>query len=63
MNLSRRGFLFASSGAAAGAFAAPGPGAPTGGMDFAASGLVTGKLKPPKWAEAEKRFQAALKSR
>jgi Fe-Mn family superoxide dismutase len=47
--LSRRGFLFASSGAAAGSFVAPGLAADApAGLDFSGSGLVTGKLKPLK---------------
>ncbi|MEX1098027.1 MAG: hypothetical protein WED34_18435, partial [Planctomycetales bacterium] len=48
--LSRRGFLFASSGAAAGALLVPGLAAAEDDPkpDFSGSGLVTGKLKPLK---------------
>ncbi len=47
-NFSRRNFLFASSGAAAGTMLVSGlPEAEAAdGIDFSASGLVTGKLKP-----------------
>ena len=52
-DVSRRGFLFLSSGAAAGSFLAHGlPAAAddghSHGLDFSASGLVTGKPKPLK---------------
>ncbi len=51
-HLTRRNFLFASSGAAAGSFAVPGLlGAADGAgekLDFSASGLVTGAAKPLK---------------
>lgn len=51
-SIHRRNFLFLSSGAAAGAFAAPGL-AEDGNthVDFSQSGLVTGKPKPLKHAE------------
>ncbi|MEO2035086.1 MAG: Fe-Mn family superoxide dismutase, partial [Planctomycetaceae bacterium] len=45
-NLSRRGFLFASSGAAAGSFVASGLADDTTGSSHANTGLVTGKPKP-----------------
>jgi Fe-Mn family superoxide dismutase len=47
-NLSRRNFLFASSGAAAGTMLVAGlsEAAAADGIDFSASGLVTGKPKP-----------------
>jgi superoxide dismutase, Fe-Mn family len=50
---SRRNFLFASSGAVAGTFAAPGllDAAEDKALDFSTSGLVTGKPKPLKHAE------------
>ena len=53
MTLSRRNFLFVSSGAAAGSFIAPGLAKTAQGekLDFTASGLVTGKLKPLKCKE------------
>jgi Fe-Mn family superoxide dismutase len=44
--LSRRNFLFASSGAAAGAFVVDGLAEGAEGEDASASGLVTGKPKP-----------------
>ena len=54
-HLTRRSFLFVSSGAAAGSFAAPGLLAAADGgdepLDFSASGLVTGSAKPLKHAE------------
>ncbi len=51
--VSRRNFLFASSGAAAGTFLAPGlaSGAEGAGLDFSASGLATGRLKPLRHKE------------
>ena len=51
--LNRRNFLFASSGAAAGALAVPGllEAAESGPMDFSQSGLVTGQPKPLKHKE------------
>ncbi len=50
---SRRNFLFASSGAAAGTFAVPGilEAAESDKLDFSTSGLVTGKPKPLKHTE------------
>ena len=49
----RRNFLFASSGAAVGTFAAPGllEGAGDEKIDYLTSGLVTGQLKPLKHSE------------
>ena len=51
-HLTRRSFLFASSGAAAGSFAATGilnaADDPEQGLDFSRSGLVTGQPKPLK---------------
>jgi Fe-Mn family superoxide dismutase len=51
--LNRRKFLFASSGAAAGAFAVVGlaEGAESGPVDYSQSGLVTGQPKPLKHSE------------
>jgi Fe-Mn family superoxide dismutase len=50
--MDRRNFLFASSGAAAGAFAAPGVAeAAEGESPFAGSGLSTGKPKPLRHTE------------
>lgn len=51
--LSRRNFLFASSGAAAGTFAASGlaEAAEPERIDYSTSGLVTGQLKPLKHKE------------
>lgn len=52
-SLSRRNFLFASSGAAAGTFAVSGTieAADTDKVDFSKSGLTTGQLKPLKHRE------------
>jgi Fe-Mn family superoxide dismutase len=52
-SVSRRNFLFASSGAAAGTLVAPGllDAAEPGAIDFSASGLVTGQPKPLKHKE------------
>ncbi len=49
-DLTRRNFLFVSSGAAAGSFVVTGmaDGAGEGGLDFSHSGLVTGQPKPLK---------------
>ncbi len=49
-DLTRRNFLFVSSGAAAGSFVVAGmaDGAGEGGLDFSHSGLVTGQPKPLK---------------
>ncbi len=51
--LSRRNFFFASSGAAAGSLLVPGllQAKEADGLDFAQSGLATGKLKPLKHKE------------
>jgi superoxide dismutase, Fe-Mn family len=51
--VSRRSFLFASSGAAAGTFAVAGlaDGAESGPVDYSQSGLVTGQPKPLKHSE------------
>jgi Fe-Mn family superoxide dismutase len=51
--LNRRNFLFASSGAAAGALVVPGTleGAEPSAIDFSQSGLVTGQMKPLKHRE------------
>ena len=52
-SVSRRNFLFASSGAAAGTLAVPGllEAAESEAMDFSQSGLVTGQPKPLRHAE------------
>lgn len=52
-NMSRRSFFFASSGAAAGSFLAPGllAAAEEDHLDFSHSGLVTGQPKPLKLTE------------
>ena len=59
--LTRRTFLFASSGAAAGSLAASGLAQETDGerLDFSLSGLVTGKPKPLKHAEVPGFLSAA----
>lgn len=50
--MSRRNFLFTSTGAAAGTFVASGAlAADDGKLDFSQSGLVTGQLKPLKHQE------------
>jgi Fe-Mn family superoxide dismutase len=60
-SLNRRHFLFASSGAAAGTFAAAGlvEGAESDSADYSQSGLVTGQPKPLKHAEIPDFLSAA----
>jgi Fe-Mn family superoxide dismutase len=56
----RRNFLFASSGAAAGSLLVPGHAeAEDNSSPFATSGLVTGKVKPLKYAEVPGFLSAA----
>jgi len=59
--VSRRDFLFTSSGAAAGTFLAPGLASAEegGGLDFSGSGLVTGALKPLRLKEVPGFLSAA----
>ncbi len=59
--VSRRNFLFVSSGAAAGTFLAPGLAAGAEGerLDFSSSGLVTGRLKPLRHKEVPGFLSAA----